>query len=368
MPSDTVADWVELLHHRYPPEHAAEWDSVGLQVGDPGWPVERVLVTLDVTTAVVTEAAGLAPALILAHHPLLFRPLPRLTPDTATGKVALAAARGGVPVLAVHTNLDVTQDGAGTSEPIMRTLGVTAAEPLAGAARESDELKLVVFVPAEHALRALDAITEAVGGLGDQRQRSLRVRGAGVTRRGSDDTFDVGPNSGRGVDRLEIVVTRQRLGSAVRALRRIHPQPAYDVYPLAIGAEVGFGLVSDLPEPLTLRELATRIRSGLPAPHLRFAGEPDRRVRRVAAVGGAGESLIPAALATGADVLVTGDLRHHAVLEALELGLALVDAGHHATEAAALPAWVERLRVESATRGLVADLLASQISTTPWSS
>ncbi|MDQ4130600.1 MAG: Nif3-like dinuclear metal center hexameric protein [Actinomycetota bacterium] len=267
--ADTVADWVALVHDRYPPEHAADWDSVGLQVGDPRWPVEHVLVTLDVTTAVVAEATSLAPVLILAHHPLLFRPLARLTPATAAGKVALAAARGGIAVLAAHTNLDVTRDGAGTSEPIMRTLGVTSAEPLE---------------------------------------------------------------------------------------------------PLASAAEVGFGLVSDLPEPLTLRDLATRIRDRLPAPHLRYAGEPDRRVRRVAAVGGAGESLIPAASAAGADVLVTGDLRHHAVLDALELGLALVDAGHHATEAAALQAWIERLRAASAARGLVADLLASQISTAPWSS
>lgn len=260
---DTVGDWMALVHARYPPEQAADWDSVGLQVGDPTWPVERVLVTLDVTTAVVTEAAALRPALILAHHPLLFRPLTRLTPSTASGKVALAAARSGVAVIAVHTNLDVTQDGAGTSDPIMRTLGVIAAEPL---------------------------------------------------------------------------------------------------------TEVGFGLVADLPLPLTLRELATRVRDGLPAPQMRYAGDPDRQVRRVAAVGGAGESLIPAARAASADVLITGDLRHHAVLDALELGLALVDAGHHATESAALPAWIERLRAESAQRGLVADLLASHVSTATWSS
>jgi putative NIF3 family GTP cyclohydrolase 1 type 2 len=73
---DRVGDWMTLVHDRYPPSHAASWDHVGLQVGDPAWPVERVLVTLDVTGAVVEEAADGPPTLVLAHHPLLFRPLP----------------------------------------------------------------------------------------------------------------------------------------------------------------------------------------------------------------------------------------------------------------------------------------------------
>ncbi|MDQ3932908.1 MAG: Nif3-like dinuclear metal center hexameric protein [Actinomycetota bacterium] len=358
---DTVGDWVALVHDRYPPRHAADWDSVGLQVGDPRWPVERVLVTLDVTTAVVTEAAANAPALIVAHHPLLFRPLARLTPDTASGKVALAAARMGVAVLAAHTNLDVARDGAGTSDPIMRTLGVAEAEPLTVESHEPDDLKLVTFVPPDHTKRVLAALADVVEGYGRSSYRIGRAHPAG---RGNDD--DGEGERTEAEDRLEIVVPRRQLGEAVHALLSAHPneEVAYDVS----GAEVGFGLVADSPKTLTLLELATRVRYELPAPELRFAGDPDLRVRRIAAAGGAGESFIPAAVAAGADVLITGDVRHHAVLDALELGLALVDAGHHATEFAALPAWMERLRAEAARRGLDADLLASQVSTAPWSS
>lgn len=359
--ADTVGDWVVLVHDRYPPRHAAEWDSVGLQVGDPRWPVERVLVTLDVTTAVVSEAGANAPALILAHHPLLFRPLARLTPDTAAGRVALAAARVGAAVLAAHTNLDVARDGAGTSEPIMRTLGIDAAEPLTVESYESDEFKLVTFVSPDHTERVLAALAGVVDGSG---RSSFRIGRASTAGRGSGGNAE--GDRGKTEDRLEIVLPRRQLGAAVRALLSAHPheEVVYDVS----GAEVGFGLVADSAKTFTLLELANRIRDELPAPQLRFAGDPDRRVRRIAAAGGAGESFIPAALAAGADVLVTGDLRHHAVLDALELGLAVVDAGHHATEFAALPAWIERLRAEAARRGLEADLLASQVSTAPWSS
>jgi putative NIF3 family GTP cyclohydrolase 1 type 2 len=95
--AETVRDWLAFLHQRYPPAEAASWDHVGLQVGDPDWPVARVLVALDVTRDVVAEAVDGPPTLLLAHHPLLFRPLTALTPATPAGGLALTAARHGSP-------------------------------------------------------------------------------------------------------------------------------------------------------------------------------------------------------------------------------------------------------------------------------
>jgi putative NIF3 family GTP cyclohydrolase 1 type 2 len=65
-------------------------------------------------------------------------------------------------------------------------------------------------------------------------------------------------------------------------------------------------------------------------------------------------------------VYITGDLRHHVTLDALEQGLALIDAGHHATEAAAIPAWSDRVRVAAQREGLSAPVVASQVPTVPW--
>lgn len=257
---------MDLVDSCYAPDRAASWDSVGLQVGDPDDPVTNVLVSLDVTEAVLDEAHRRHADLVLAHHPLLFRPLSRLTPTTAAGKLALRAARAGCAVLAVHTNFDAAVPG--TTEPI--------------------------------------------------------------------------------VDLLE--------------LRDVRP-----LEPLADDVSLGLGRVGDLPAAQSLREVAGRLARGLPAPHLRVAGSLDRLVRRVAACGGAGDSLVGVALAAGADVYVTGDLRHHVVLDALQMGMTLIDAGHYATEAAALPALYARLAATAAARGLTAGLLASETTTEPWS-
>ncbi|GGI08366.1 Nif3-like dinuclear metal center hexameric protein [Egicoccus halophilus] len=370
---ETVGDWLALLHERYPPAEAMRWDAVGLQVGDPAWPVARVLVSLDVTGAVVAEAAREPDTLVVAHHPLLFRPLTALTPATASGRTALAAARVGVAVAAAHTNLDVARDGAGTSDPVVRALGLRDVRPLTTELREADELKLVTFVPPEALDRVLDAVTAAgAGRIGDYERCSFRMRGTGTFRPlpGSD------PYSGEGVGRdaaeeewrLEVVLPRRRAGAVVAALHAAHPyeQAAYDLHPLLAGAEVGLGRVGVLQETTSLEALAAIVRERLPAPHLRYAGDPDRPVRTVAVVGGAGDGHLGDALRAGADVYVTGDLRHHVTLDALEQGLALIDAGHHATEVAALPAWIERLSTAADGRGLVAPVIASTTPTTTW--
>lgn len=266
MVTDRLRQWMELVDACYAPGHAASWDAVGLQVGDPDDAVTNVLVSLDVTETVLDEAQRRGADLVLAHHPLLFRPLARLTPETAAGKLALRAARSRCAVLAVHTNFDAAVPG--TTAPIVDLLGLQDVRPLE---------------------------------------------------------------------------------------------------PLADDPAMGLGRVGELPTEVSLRDVADRLAVGLPAPHLRVAGPLDRLVRRVAACGGAGDSLMAAAYTAGADLYVTGDLRHHVVLDALHLGMTLIDAGHYATEAAALPALHERLAAEAAGRGLTAGLLASATTTEPWS-
>ncbi len=369
---DTVGDWVELVHGLYPPAQAASWDHVGLQVGDPGWPVARVLVSLDVTGAVIDEAADGPPTLVLAHHPLLFRPLASLTPASASGRTALAAARHGVAVVAAHTNLDVARDGTGTSDPVADVLELTDRRALTTELREGERLKLVTFVPPEAVDHVLDSVSAAgAGRIGDYERCSFRVRGTGTFRPGAGaDPYSgrVGEDAAEEEYRLEVELPRHRVGAVVHALQSAHPyeEVAYDLVPLLDGAEVGFGVVGAMPGPTRLADVAARLAQDLPAPHLRYAGDPDREVTTVAAVGGAGDALVPAALAAGAHVYVTGDLRHHVTLDALEQGLALIDAGHHATEVAALPAWIARIDAAAHDRGLQAPVIASAVPTVPW--
>lgn len=116
------------------------------------------------------------------------------------------------------------------------------------------------------------------------------------------------------------------------------------LYPLVVASDDpthrrGLGRIGDLPAPLTLADFAAQVAKGLPATAagIRVAGDLDRAVRTVAVCGGAGDSLLNTVRAVGVDAYVTADLRHHPASEFREqapddLGVALVDAAHWATE------------------------------------
>ena len=96
--------------------------------------------------------------------------------------------------------------------------------------------------------------------------------------------------------------------------------------------EQGLGRIGSLPSALPLSLVVQRVKEILGADRLRLSGDLTAKVGRVAVVGGSGGSLVRDALAKGADLLITGDVGHHAALEARTAGLALVDGGHFLTE------------------------------------
>lgn len=371
--TDRLADWVALVDELYPERDAGGWDNTGLQVGAPDDPVTRVLVCLDVTDATVREAAEAGADLVLAHHPLFFRPLAGLTPGSAAGQLALRAAREGIGVLAAHSNLDVARGG--TTQPIVDLLGLDDARPLAPHDDPAEKtVKLVTFVPVDHTMAVLEAMAGAGAGvIGEYDHCSYRLSGTGTFR----PSEAANPASGvRGQlneeheERLEMDVPRRLLADVAAALDAAHPyeEVAYDVYPLEGSPNTkGLGRVGDLPETRSLRAVADALAEGLPAPFMRVAGDLDAPVRRVAACGGAGDRLIDSALSAGADVYVTGDLRHHPTLDAVTQGMACIDAGHYASEAAALPSVRADLARAMQRRGLSARLVASEVRTEPWS-
>jgi dinuclear metal center YbgI/SA1388 family protein len=136
--------------------------------------------------------------------------------------------------------------------------------------------------------------------------------------------------------------------------------------PDATDPRAGLGRIGRLPEPLTLRRFAERVSAALPATAggVRTAGDPGRRVETVAVCGGSGGSLLPAAAAAGADVLLTSDLRHHTVSEALEVpGPAVCDVAHFASEWPWLPVAADVLRRDLAGR---VEVHVSRRRTDPW--
>lgn len=147
----------------------------------------------------------------------------------------------------------------------------------------------------------------------------------------------------------------------LRDLRPLEPRPA--------NPELGIGRVGELADAEPLSAFAARVAAALPVTSggVRFAGDPERPVRRVAVCGGAGDTLFGAVRTSGADVYVTADLRHHPASEALEAGgPALVDVAHWASEWPWLTYAADTVRSTLAAAGTNVDTYVSTLVTDPW--
>jgi len=365
-----LADVVDLLHTWYPPRTADSWDAVGLVAGDPSAEVTRVMFAVDPTVEVAREAVEWGADLLVVHHPLFLTPVSSVSADTPKGRTLHTLTVGGCALLAAHTNAD--QAITGVSESFALALGLTDLAPIRPAPAGPLD-KVVVFVPADAAGAVRTAMTDAgAGRLGDYDSCTWTSAGEGRFRPldGASPTIGaVGELEVVEEVRVEAVVPRGRRTAVVRALLAAHPyeEPAVDVVPLADpGLEsTGTGRVGTV-EEMTLEQLVARVAEALPvtAHGVRVAGDPHRRVRRVAVCGGAGDFLLDELASSDVDVYVTSDLRHHRAAEFLEHGgPALVDVAHWAAEWTWLPVVQARL---TEAMGATVESRVSTIATDPW--
>jgi len=130
----TVADICAFLDAFAPPHLAAEWDNVGLLVGDRAQSIERVMTCLTVTPASVAEAIRERVGLVVTHHPLPFKPLKKLTADQPAGRMLLDLIREGVAIYSPHTAFDSATGGI--NQQLAEGLGMIEIEPLEAAAAD----------------------------------------------------------------------------------------------------------------------------------------------------------------------------------------------------------------------------------------
>jgi len=335
-----IADLLARLGERIPFGKAADWDPVGLQLGDAHAPVERVAVCHEVTERIVAELEQAPVDLLISYHPLLFRRVNRLLAGPGAEGRAFRLVRAGVSLAVVHTAFDVAQGG--TSDALAEALGLVDLRgfaPLAG----SPSTKIVTFLPESAADSVLDAVALAgAGRIGNYTHCSYRTEGVGTFFAGAGTEPAAGRQGTLNREpevRLEFIAPHGLQDSVVSAMLTAHPyeEPAFDVFERQGDAGL-LGRIGALEDPLPLGEFAATVHQALEHPSLRVAGDPDRLVRRVAVVPGSGEDFLDQAAQLGADTMVTGDLSHHRVQAALERGLCVIDAGHIPTERPGLQA------------------------------
>jgi dinuclear metal center YbgI/SA1388 family protein len=364
-----ISDIVGIINKKYPFVLAEEWDNVGLQVGDPTAELSRIMVALDPLPTVIDEAITQNCQLLVTHHPLIFSPLRQITASTNTGSSILKAVRGGLALLAMHTNYDIAHGGL--NDLLATRIGLHTTRPLKITAR--DELvKLVVFVPAEQFDMVRLALLPHTAAIGNYRNCSFSAAGEGtfLPLEGARPAIgSIGTMETVMEQRLELLIRRDQLAKAVKTMLSVHPyeEPAFDCYPLLNeSSSVGLGRIGRLAEQTNLGELATTIGQQLGCTDIRLVGDPARKISTVAVCSGSGASLLHDAVRAGADLLLTGDVKYHEAREAELQGIAVLDAGHFPTEQLMVDAIRAYLETSLATSGCQLEIVSSRREQNPF--
>ncbi|MGI6778640.1 MAG: Nif3-like dinuclear metal center hexameric protein [Acetivibrionales bacterium] len=320
---------------------AEEWDNVGLIIGNRNEEVNRLMLCLDVTSDVVDEAVSKKINMIVSHHPFLFKGLKRISGDSAKTRIIYKLIKNDINVYCAHTNLDVAKGGINDClAGILELTDVTSLNKYRG----EKFYKLVVFVPEDSTDIVRNAISDAgAGHIGKYSDCTFSVKGIGTFRplEGTNPYIGSKGNLEKVVEyRIETIVPCGILEKVIINMVKAHPyeEVAYDVYPLEMEDErYGLGNIGLLKESKSFDEFTKIVKQKLEIDTIRVIGSPPKKVRKVAVFCGSFDGNWASIMNNKADVLITGDIKYHTAMEALEMGLCILDAGHFATERIIIP-------------------------------
>jgi dinuclear metal center YbgI/SA1388 family protein len=330
-----VADIIRVLEQIAPPALQESYDNAGLITGRRDMEVRGVLVCLDSTEAIIREAALRGCNMVVAHHPIIFKGLKRLTGSTYAERAVELAIREGIAIYAIHTNLDNVLY-RGVNQRIGARLGLQDLRILAPMREQL--FKLETFVPHAHADVVREALFAAGGGtIGNYDACSFNLSGTGTFRPGAGSNPFVGT---AGVIHreeetyIQMIAPRHREAALIQALKAAHPyeEVAYQVLPLLNEwQESGSGLIGQLPEAMESEAFLKHVQQAMELPGIRLAIGPQKHIKRVALCGGAGSFLTKKALQAGADAYITADVKYHEFFDQEEQ-MWLLDIGHFESE------------------------------------
>lgn len=325
---------IKLLEELAPLKYAEDWDNPGLLAGREEKDVHTVMVALDATEDVVSQAIAKRVDMLITHHPMIFKPLKKVSTQDFIGSKLIRLIQNDISYYAMHTNFDC----AVMAQEAGRRLGLSNVRVLSPVYEEK-LYKIAVFVPVEYAEKVRTAMTrEGAGFIGNYSDCTFSAEGTGtfLPHEGTNPFLGTkGELASVREVKIETIVDDHRKDAVILAMLKVHPyeEPAYDVYPLAsVMPGVGIGCFGYLTQYASASELAERVKEAFHIPYVTYTGSPEDKIASVAVCPGSGKSVIRNAIAYHADVLITGDMDHHSALDAREQGLYLMDAGHFGTE------------------------------------
>jgi dinuclear metal center YbgI/SA1388 family protein len=345
-----IKDIAAVVEEIAPIQLAQDWDNVGLLVGDPRSDVKNILLTIDITKEVLSEAIKQKAKLIIAYHPVIWDGLKKITTDGASN-IVYELIRNGIAVYSMHTALDSAMGGVNDS--LAEIIGIQDAKSIGDYVDypASDNYKLIVFIPIDSIAKVSDAIFAAgAGWIGNYSNCSFQAEGTGTFRPLKGAKPSIG-EKGR-LERVpeikfETIVPVDKLEAVIAAMKKSHPYetPAFDVFKLHNKADkFGLGRMGRLAKPLSINQIIGKIKNCTGSKAVGLVGNVKRLVETAAVCAGSCGKIINSVIAANVDLYVTGELKHHQALAAQEAGLACICLSHSVSERFILDKFAKQLQ------------------------
>lgn len=330
----TIKDVTQAIEEFAPLAYAEDFDNVGLLLGDQNTKVTGVLVTLDTLEKTVDEAISKNCNLIVSFHPIIFGGLKKITGKNYVERVVLKAIKNDIAIYAIHTALDNMPHGV--SKGMSDALGLKNRSVLIPKSRVIK--KLTTYVPKNEVISVREALFAAgAGNIGNYEQCSFSTKGKGTFKGNEQSNPTVGKAGELQIEKevqLNVTFEARLQSSILKALFNAHSyeEVAYEITTLDnTNQNIGMGMLGELETPQDERSFLENVKKVFDAQGIRHSALRDKPVQKVAVLGGSGSFAIGAAMSSGADALITADLKYHQFYQA-EGQLILADIGHYESE------------------------------------
>lgn len=329
-----IKEITQVLEEWAHPSLQESYDNSGLLTGSPNDEVIGVLVCLDCTEEIITEAVSRKCNLIIAHHPIIFKGLKKINGKNYVERTIISAIKNDIAIYAIHTNLDNVLEGvSGRMASLLGLKNCLTLSPLGSHMR-----RISVYVPAAFCDAVSDALFEAgAGKMGNYSQCSFCVEGTGSFKPGEGSNPFAGARGSRHVEpelRLEMVFPAHLQSSVVAAMKKTHPyeEIAYGIFGMEnVDYRTGAGVIGELESPVSEARLLAILAKTFGTGVIRHSVLMEKSVKKLAVCGGAGSFLVNMAIAEGADAFITADIKYHEFFDA-DGHILLADIGHFESE------------------------------------
>ena len=329
-----IKEILSILEEMAPLAYAEDFDNVGLLVGDLNSETTGILVCHDALESVIDEAISKKCNLVVCFHPILFSGLKKITGKNYVERAVIKAIKNDIAIYAVHTALDNHKNGV--NKIFSDALGLINTKVLIPKANFIQ--KLVTYTVPENVEQVRNALFEAgAGKIGNYEDCSFNSQGIGTYMGNEDSNPEIGERF-EFVEtpeiKIEVTFEKHLQSKILKALfsNHLYEEVAYEIYDLQNSHQnIGLGMIGELENPMNESEFLSFVKDKMICGGIRHSALLNKRITKVAVLGGSGSFAIKNAIQAEADVFLTADLKYHNFYES-ENQILLADIGHFESE------------------------------------